>query len=243
MHDLVSSHDGCGQSHGIALDLSKVKDAGFPSGNWWLQLEDHVPSVRAARHSSSTATHVETVLKPTAPFRVLFVCTANICRSAYADVVASGADFDGVEFSSAGTHALVGQGIDPPMANHVGARGDVTAHVSRQLTRQIVMDADLALAMGFEHRRYILDSWPALGRKVFLIGHVAREMSNLPESVTLESLVSHLWKHRSADPSDAVADPYRRGPRAAADCAGVIDAHLEAILAGYRTLIDEVGQP
>lgn len=227
--ELVSSHEGRELFNSNALDLSMVKDVGFRPGNAWLQSEDHVPSVSAP--------------KPTTPFRVLFVCTANICRSAYADVVASGAHIDGVEFSSAGTHALVGEGIDPPMATHVGARGDVRAHVARQLTRQIVMDADLVLAMGVEHRRYILDEWPALGRKVFLIGHVAREMGNLPESVTVESFVSHLWNHRSADPSDAVADPYRRGPQAAADCAGVIDAHLGVIMAGCRTLIDEMGQP
>ena len=46
-------------------------------------------------------------------YRVLFVCTANICRSAYADVVARSRGIGGIEFLSAGTHALVGQPIGP----------------------------------------------------------------------------------------------------------------------------------
>ncbi|MEO7586862.1 MAG: hypothetical protein ABIS84_02425, partial [Arachnia sp.] len=221
-------------------------------GNSWLQLGDRMPVVGAPRSPSSAPERQrpvspnpqleeinvqQTVRKP---YRMLLVCTANICRSAYADVVARGAGMTGIEFSSAGTHALVGQGIDPPMAAQVGDRGNTSAHRARQLTGQMVADADLILAMGVEHRRYILDEWPALGRKVFLMGHVAREMARLPESVTLEELTSHLWRHRSADPADEVADPYRRGPEVAATCAGVIDAHLNAILGGCTNLIDRM---
>ncbi len=173
------------------------------------------------------------------PYCILFVCTANICRSAYAGIIARGIGMRGVKFASAGTHALVGEGIDPPMAAHVQDCGDVASHIARELTRELVEEADLVLTMGVGHRRYILDEWPIAGRKVFLMGHVAREMARLPESVTLDNLALHLWKHRSADPSDEVADPYRRGPQAAAYCAATIDAHLDAISGGLDTLTDE----
>ena len=246
--DVHSPVENSQYSSGGALDLTRIRATGFRPGNSWLQLEDHVPAV-GSTHSTggSGPTDIQTTADGATssvrePYRVLFVCTANICRSAYADVVARGAGVDGVQFSSAGTHALVGQGIDPPMAAHVGDDGDAAVHRAQQLTREMVSDADLILAMGVEHRRYILDEWPALGRKVFLIGHVAREMQRLPESVTLGTVASHLWRHRSADPSDAVADPYRRGPEVAAHCAGVIDRHLEAILGGFTTLIDETEQ-
>ncbi|RMB61884.1 dTDP-4-dehydrorhamnose 3,5-epimerase family protein [Tessaracoccus antarcticus] len=239
-------------SSGSALVLDRIRATGFRPGNSWLQLGDRMPGVGAPRSPSSAPERqrpvapnpqaVEAVAKQTVrePYRVLFVCTANICRSAYADVVARGTGITGIDFSSAGTHALVGQGIDPPMAAQVGNRGDTSAHRARQLTRQMVGDADLILAMGVEHRRYILDEWPTLGRKVFLLGHVAREMARLPESVTLDNLTSHLWRHRSADPSDEVADPYRRGPEVAATCAGTIDGHLNAILGGCTTLFDRM---
>lgn len=238
-----------GDSGGSSLDLSRIRATGFRPGNSWLQLQDHVPGMGAPRTPSSapgrprpddpSAVTDDCTQQPTRPYRILMVCTANICRSAYADVVARGKGMRGIEFSSAGIHALVGEGIDPPMAARVGNQGDAAAHVARQLNRQILEEADLVLTMGVDHRRFILDEWPSSGRKAFLMGHVAREMSQLPESVTLENLTSHLWKHRSADPSDEVADPYRRGPQVAADCAATIDEHLEAILAGCRTLMHE----
>ena len=243
---------GTAGSEGGSLDLSRIRATGFRPGNSWLQLEDQVPGIGAPRlprdaHERPRPVASETVpdaagLQTPEPYRILFVCTANICRSAYADVIARGTGMSGVEFSSAGTHALVGEGIDPPMAARVRDRGDVTAHVARQLTAKLLEEADLVLTMGVGHRRYILDEWPSSGRKAFLMGHVAREMAQLPETVTLENLASHLWKHRSADPSDEVADPYRRGPEVAADCAATIDEHLDAILDGCRTLRDETGK-
>ncbi|MGO1489327.1 MAG: sugar nucleotide-binding protein, partial [Arachnia sp.] len=242
------SDDGTVSGKG-SLDLNRLRATGFRPGNSWLQLEDHVPGTGAPRVPASTPERPRPVgpveatdaaaAQTRTPYRILFVCSANICRSAYADVIARGTGMRGVQFSSAGTHALVGDGIDPPMAAHVGDRGDATQHVARQLTRALLDEADLVLTMGVDHRRYILDEWPTSGRKAFLLGHVAREMSQLPPTVTLENLASHLWKHRSADPSDEVADPYRRGPDVAANCAATIDEHLNAILDGCETLLNE----
>ena len=172
-------------------------------------------------------------------YRVLFVCTGNICRSAYADVVAPHAGLAGVEFSSAGTQALVGRLIDPPMAQLVGDRGDPSTHRAQQLTRELMTESDLVLAMSANHRRYILDEWPVLGRKAFIIGQAAREMERLPESTTLETLVKHLWQHRSRADGDEVADPYMLGPDAAQEAARAIDAHLESILGGLGSLLDQ----
>ena len=98
------------------------------------------------------------------PYRVLFVCTANICRSAYADVVARAVGVPGVVFASAGTHGWQGAPLDPPMAALVRA-GDPAAHASRRLTRDIAEGADLILAMGQDHRRFILEEFPELPRQ------------------------------------------------------------------------------
>lgn len=172
-------------------------------------------------------------------YRVLFVCTGNICRSAYANVVAPSAGLHGVEFDSAGTHALVGNPIDPPMALLVGERGDPASHHAQQLTRELMTNSDLVITMSSNHRRYILDEWPVLGRKAFLIGQVAREVERLPESVTLDTLVKHLWKHRSPADGDEVADPYLLGPAAAQEAARAIDAHLDSILGGLGSLLNQ----
>ncbi|MBK8463259.1 MAG: low molecular weight phosphatase family protein [Nigerium sp.] len=169
-------------------------------------------------------------------YRILFVCTANICRSAYADVLANRRAPSGVEFASAGVRGLVGYPIDPPMAHHLREGDDIAAHRARQLTRQLASEADLILAMATEHRRYILDEWPAFARKTFVIGHAARELAATPADVTLDGLAAHLWRHRTSDPGDSVPDPYARGPQAAATAASLIDGHVDAILTRLAAL-------
>lgn len=171
------------------------------------------------------------------PYRVLFVCTANICRSAYADVVARSRGIGGIEFLSAGTHALVGQPIDPPIANQVADPADPSSHRAQQLTRELVESADLILAMGSEHRRYILDEWPSAARKTFIIGHAAREVASIPADAGLHDVADHLWHHRSTGPRDEVEDPYRRGDGAAIKAATTIDTHLEDILPRLQEMI------
>lgn len=86
--------------------------------------------------------------------RVLFVCTGNTCRSPLAEDAARRilADLDGVEFSSAGLAALIGQ----PASNHAQfvareAGGDLSAHRSRPI-EDVDLDAiDLVLGMTRRH--------------------------------------------------------------------------------------------
>ena len=168
-------------------------------------------------------------------YRVLFVCTGNICRSAYADVVARARGVAGVAFSSAGTHAVVGAGLNPPMAAHL-PDGVTPRHRARQLTRALAEEADLIVAMDASHRRYVFEEWQELGTKTFVIGHVARELGRLPEGVDLDGLAAHLWRNRAASAGDDVADPYGRGAVAAATAAREIDERLAPLLAVLRRL-------
>lgn len=67
----------------------------------------------------------------------------------------------GVQFASAGTHALGGHGatrsaIDAAAEIGVALRG----HNSRQLTAEIVVDADLLVALDQEHLDYIAEHFP-----------------------------------------------------------------------------------
>lgn len=242
---LVDAGIGGDAGAGALLDLARIKATGFRPGNSWLELTDHVPrggSVGGASApdavvpggsgpgAAGSADVAPARAVPRGAFRVLFVCTANICRSAYADVAANAAAPAGLEFASAGIRALVGEGIDPPMAAELHGRGKPDAHVARQLTRQMVEDADLILTMAAEHRRYILDEWPGLGRKAFVIGHVSRVLADAPEGMTLDGVVDYLWRHRTSEESDEVADPYRRGAEAAGVAARAIDGHLEVIV-------------
>ena len=110
------------------------------------------------------------------------------------------------------------------------------------MTREVAEDADLLIAMGSSHREWVLEEWPELGRRVFVIGHVARELEGLdgtvPQGLTLDELVPYLWAHRTARPSgeDEVADPWGGGAPAASRAAHEIDRFLEPILAALVAL-------
>lgn len=88
--------------------------------------------------------------------RILFVCTGNTCRSPLAEGIARKILVDryrnDVDVSSAGTDAWDG-GAATDEALLVGIeRGlDIGAHRSRKLTREIVRDAELILAMSPHH--------------------------------------------------------------------------------------------
>ena len=108
--------------------------------------------------------------------RVLFVCTGNTCRSALAEAIAAreaGARaMHDVIPSSAGTSAWDGApASDGALLVGIERHLDVNSHRSRQLTKEIVGQSDLILAMGPHH----LERIEALGGsgKGFLLSDFA----------------------------------------------------------------------
>jgi protein-tyrosine-phosphatase len=104
--------------------------------------------------------------------RVLFVCTGNTCRSALAEAIAgreaAARGLADVRPSSAGTSAWDGApASDGALLVGIERKLDVNSHRSRQLSRDIVDQSDLILAMGPHHVERI----EALGGtgKTFLI--------------------------------------------------------------------------
>jgi protein-tyrosine phosphatase len=91
------------------------------------------------------------------PFRVLFVCMGNICRSPAAEIVFRNQVTDAglaeaVEIDSAGTigyHA--GKGPDPRMADTLRRRGYPVAGRSRQVSAEDLAAFDLVLAADAEN--------------------------------------------------------------------------------------------
>lgn len=182
---------------------------------------------------------VDSAAHPMDPYQVMFVCTANICRSAYADIVANASGVAGVQFTSAGIRALVGQPIEELMGQQVRGRGSLSDHRARQLTRPLMEEADLVLAMTSRHRRWILDEWPELAPRTFIIGQAARGMATAPDGCTLDELAGYMWRRRDSDPADEVADPYGRGLQAAVTAAAEIDRHLAAITGAFKRLAND----
>jgi len=98
---------------------------------------------------------------------VLVVCEGNICRSPLACAMLA-QSLPGIEFSSAGTHALVGEGAHPIIAEMAREHGvQLEEHVASQLTDERVRSADLILTMTKQQREQIERAWPFARGKVF----------------------------------------------------------------------------
>lgn len=103
--------------------------------------------------------------------RILYVCTANICRSASAAALLRDAGLPGVQVASAGTFAADG-GPGCPHAPALAGRGE--QHRSQRLTAEHVRWADLILTAAREHRTAVLDFDRQARDKAFTIRQAGR---------------------------------------------------------------------
>ena len=172
------------------------------------------------------------------PLKVLFVCTANICRSPFMELTARhvagelGAT-DALEFRSAGTHGFTDHPMNPEMVVTLQPRG-IAGHEefrSRPLTKAELDWADVVLTAEADHRQFILDDHPALFRKVFTLGQFVESLSG-QDDLRGRELLTAVGAHRTTASADLdVADPYRRGPEACERAAAHIESLLRAALA------------
>ena len=169
--------------------------------------------------------------EPGDPIHVLFVCTANICRSAYAEVVARhmvgwGTD---VVFSSAGTHGLRSQPLNPEIAVHLPEGVVHDDFSSRRVTRELIGSADLVLTAEASHRSFLIEEYPMAFRKVLTLGQFA-EAAEGSELRGRELIAAVGRQQPRARPEHDVRDPYRRGPAANAEAAARIDELLAVVV-------------
>lgn len=112
----------------------------------------------------------------TDPFRILFVCTGNTCRSPMAAAITRRMlrerGWNHVDVESAGVAALTGVPASDGAVAAAERQGlDLSEHASAQLTRDRLERADLVLAMTPAHVRAVEELGG--GDKVALLGAFA----------------------------------------------------------------------
>lgn len=108
-------------------------------------------------------------------FKILFVCTGNTCRSSMAEgmfknLIKKHNIEDKFYISSAGTSVNISL---PASDNAISALKDfeldLTKHMSRPATQEMLEEADLVLAMTEAHKNHVLRLMPEAKGKVFTL--------------------------------------------------------------------------
>jgi protein-tyrosine phosphatase len=178
-------------------------------------------------------------------FRVLFVCTGNICRSPMAErlLLSRLGSQDAVLVESAGTAALVGWPMDAPSATALRELGgDPSGHAGQRLSAEQVRAADLVLTAETAHRSAVLALEPMAFRRTFTMREFARLGAGLaplatpPGPEVLRARVAAVADQRGqAEPAepgaDDVGDPFGAAIETARGCAAQIAQAVDGVLA------------
>lgn len=122
-------------------------------------------------------------------YRILFVCTGNVCRSPAAELLLRHHTdgLPGLVIRSTGTMPNEGQGIPDPMGALLRARGlDTERHRARYLDEATARGADLILTATREHRSHVVGLVPAMLRRTFTLKEFARMAALVPEDAVAE---------------------------------------------------------
>ncbi|MCM2421668.1 protein-tyrosine-phosphatase [Streptomyces sp. SID13666] len=162
-------------------------------------------------------------------FRILHVCTGNVCRSPIAErltrhelTLRLGDGADGILVESAGTWGHEGA----PMEAHAAAvlteyGADASGFIGRELLDDHVIDADLVLTATRDHRAQVISMGHAAGLRTFTLKEFTRLVRAIDPATLPEGSVSDRaralvraaaalrgWLLAPSAEADEVYDPY-----------------------------------
>ncbi|MGY1752132.1 arsenate reductase/protein-tyrosine-phosphatase family protein [Blastococcus sp. SYSU D01042] len=193
---------------------------------------------------------------PEPVFRVLVVCTGNVCRSALAERLgraylaeAAGKDAEAIRLTSAGVRAVAGSAMHPDSALVLrGLGGNPAGFLARQFHADMAIDSDLILTMTRQHRSHVLRSAPRALNRTFTLREAAGLITSLSAEEDLagagladrsRALVQRMSATRSSrhgSPADDVPDPIGRPVEVHEQVGGAIAAALLPVLARIISL-------
>ncbi|WNC71190.1 protein tyrosine phosphatase [Thalassotalea psychrophila] len=102
--------------------------------------------------------------------KILTVCIGNICRSPSAERILQSL-MPSKQISSAGLGALVDKGIEENAAKLLTDNNyNAENHKARQVSTEIITNADLILVMEKKHQQVLMQKYPSASGKIMLLG-------------------------------------------------------------------------
>jgi len=120
---------------------------------------------------------------------VLFVCTANICRSPMASaifeaIVQEKGEEQSWKVESAGTWAAEGQPAAAGSQLAMESKGlDTSKHRSRRIKRELLESFDLILTMERSHKEALQFEFPDLADRIYLLSEMVDRISDVPDPI------------------------------------------------------------
>lgn len=166
---------------------------------------------------------------------LLFVCTGNICRSAFAAAALRARVGDRADTCvvSAGIRAMQGWPMDPGMARAGAELGlALGGHEARQVTGRMIANTAAVVVFGPEHHAWMRQEFPEHMGRVVAIGQVARGLGTLPRSGRLP--LAHVVEAVTSDAprivdADWIDDPYGHDDSVKMICAKRILADVDIL--------------